>query len=137
MIVVDTNVLILGLAGKKPEADVLRKFILPKNIIFSPIVVAEFLARADKKDQKLLKKLLSQFSVIPIENITAEIAANYRQKFTRKKKKVYLLDCFITASCKQHNCALVTNNIKDFPMNDIKIYTPQKLLKKIKQSVKL
>lgn len=130
MVVIDTNVLILALAGKDPEASVLKRLILLNQIIFSPIVVAEFLARADKKDQKLLEKLIAQFGVVPIEEQIAKIAAQYRQQFSRKKKTVYLLDCFIAASCKQYGHILVTNNIKDFLMSDIKIYTPRKMLKK-------
>jgi len=131
MVIVDTNVLILALAGKKPEASVLERLILLNQIIFSPVVVAEFLARADKKDQELLEKLISQFGVTPIEEKTAKIAAQYRQQFCRKRKTVYLLDCFIAASCKEHGYLLVTNNIKDFLMDDIKIYTPRKMLEKL------
>lgn len=128
---VDTNVLILALANKKPDASVFKKLILKRQLLFSPIVVAEFLTQAKPKDQKLLSELTKCFEVSPVDNTTARITANYRQRFLRKKKKVYLLDCLIAASCRQHNANLLTHNVKDFPMTDIEAYTPQALLKRL------
>lgn len=124
MVLPDTNVLILSLAGKAPDASVFEKLITQNKLAFSPITIAEFLARADKRDQKLLERLIKHFPVFHIDTTTAKIAADYRKQFSRKKKTVYLLDCFVAAACKQHNAALLTNDTKDFPMKDIKITTP-------------
>lgn len=124
----DTNVLILALAGKDPEAEFLRLIAQEKELAFSPIVIAEFLTRASPKEAKALDELVSEFNICEIDVVTARIAAHYRQKFNRKKRKTYLLDCFIAASCKQHSLALVTNNTKDFPMKDIEIFHPNELL---------
>lgn len=131
MFLIDTNVLILGLAGQKPESIVLKQLIEDNQIVFSPVVIAEFLSKAEKKEQKLLVKLISQFTILSIDETIAKIAADYRREFARKKKTAYLLDCFIAAACIEHGVSLLTNDLKDFPMKDIAIYTPQELVHKI------
>lgn len=130
MFFIDTNVLILGLAGQESEASVLKKLILEEELLFSPIVIAEFLSKALKKDQKLLDKLLIHFRVCPMGEKTARIAVSYRQQFSRKTKPPFLIDCFLAALCKENSCGLITNNIKDFPMKDIEILTPKQFLQK-------
>ena len=127
----DTNLLILGLKGESVQGEVLHHLIKEKLLALSPIVIAEFLVRAKPFDQNVLRKLTSEFRTYLIDGETAQIAAEYRREFMRKKHKSYLMDCFVAASCKQHDLILVTNNTADFPMRDIQIYTPQALLKKI------
>jgi predicted nucleic acid-binding protein len=124
MFLLDTNILILGLAGQSPEADVLRKVIEKDSLVFSPIVVAEFLTNASDSEKKVFNLLLSRFALITVDEQVARAAAMYRKKFSEKKKKVFLLDCFLAASCKINKLTLITNNTADFPMKDIKILTP-------------
>lgn len=121
----DTNILLEALWGKEPAASLVFKWIKNKQLILSPIVVGEIYAKASKEEKQKLELLISKFGVLPLDALIAKTAGEYRQKFLKKKKKVFLLDCFLAATAKIYNLTLVTRNISDYPMKDIRIFDPQ------------
>lgn len=123
MYLIDTNVLILAIAGKEPSASFLKRIISEKRGVLSVITIAEFLSKATTKEIKLFEKLLSIFDILDIDEDVARIAAGYRRVFL-KISRVKLLDYLIAAQAKKNKLILVTNNVSDFPMKDIKIITP-------------
>lgn len=116
----DTNVLIYGLADQNPYNQNLTEWIKEKNLALSVIVVAEFLTRATSDEEKLFNALLDKFGSLPIDTSIARIAADYRKSFLQKGYRLKLPDCLIAATSKFYNATLVTFNLKDFPMTDIK-----------------
>ena len=120
----DTNILINYLKGLDPEKDYFKKIITSEKLFFSPLVAAEYFAKAKEEEIVVFKELLTLGTVIPIDVEVALVAGSYRKKFSKKTKKVYLIDCLIAATCKIYNLTLITNNIKDYPMKDIKIIEP-------------
>lgn len=121
---VDTNVYIRALAGKEPDASFLKKAVRNETVVLSPIVIAEFLTRSLKKEQKIFEEIEHTFLTLPVDGETARIAAVYRKQFLQTSR-TKLLDCFLAAQAKQNNATLVTNNLRDFQMNDIKIVAPR------------
>lgn len=119
----DTNIFILGLKGNDPEAKFLSKAISSSKLAISIIVMAEFLAKAEGQGESSFRKLLAKFGILPINEETAEVAAEYR-KMSSKTKRIHLLDCFLAAQAKINKLTLVTNDRSDFPMRDIKVVTP-------------
>jgi predicted nucleic acid-binding protein len=122
----DTNMIIESFLGRQPAATLVKNWIKKGEIAISAIVVAEILSKASQIEGEKLKLLTSRFGVLPIDETVAEIAGRYRQQFLAKKKRVYLLDCLIAATAKLYNLQLVTHNIKDYPMKDIKILKPNR-----------
>ena len=120
----DTNIFIKALYGREPEAKFFLKHLTNANIALSVIVVGEFYPKAEPADLKAFNALLKHLPIVNIDLKTATVAGLYRKKYSRKTKKVYLLDCFIAAQAKVNNLILVTNNKSDFPMRDIKVITP-------------
>lgn len=120
----DTNVIIESFLGKQPTADLVKGWIKKGEIAISAITVAEILSKASRLEKEKLKLLTSRFGVLSIDEITAEIAGDYRQKSLRKRKRLYLLDCLIAATAKLYNLQLITRNTKDYPMKDIKVINP-------------
>lgn len=123
---VDTNVLIYGLAGKPPWANLLKKWIKQKSLALSSIVVAEFLCGATKNEAKIFEALLDKFGSLPIDTAVARLGADYRKTFLAKKRKIKLPDCLIAATCKLYGAILVTFNPKDYPMKDIEKFKIKK-----------
>lgn len=117
----DTNTVLEAFWGVEPVASTVKTWIREGKIAISAISVAEILSRATAKEKEKLNLLTSRFRPLAVDHITAEIAGNYRQKFLRKKKKVFLLDCLVAATAKLYNLKIVTRNIKDYPMKDIEI----------------
>lgn len=120
----DTNIILEAFWGLEPTASMIKLWIEKGAIAISAVTVAEIISKASKEEKQKLDLLISKFGVLPVDQVVAEIAGQYRQDFARKKKRVYLLDCFIAATAKLYNLDLVTRNIKDYPMKDIKVINP-------------
>lgn len=118
---VDTNVLIYALAGKKPWSELVKKWISKKQLALSSIVVAEFLSGVTDKEAKIFEALLDKFGSLPVDTAIARLAADYRKQFKKRGRKLKLPDCLIAATCKLYKATLVTFNSKDYPMKDITI----------------
>lgn len=121
MFLPDTNILIYALSGLQPYANWLTKTIDGKKLVLSAIVIAEFLSGATKKDEVSLKLLMDRFDTLPVDGVVAQVAAEYKKKYSRKTKKVWLSDCLIAATCKVFGATLVTFDPKDFPFEEIEI----------------
>lgn len=122
----DTNIFIYGLLNKDPYAALLRRWYKNHELAISTVTVAEYLVKAVPKDKQSFEEMVSYIKLFPIDLTIAKEAASYRERFLRKTKRVYLLDCFLAATAKVHDLTLVTVNKDDFPMKDIKIVDPQK-----------
>lgn len=120
----DTNVLVGYYKGREPNKGFLTGLISKGKLYLSTVSLAEFLVGAQEDEKKKLDELCDIAEIVPIDRNIAEAAASYRKQFSRKTKKVYLLDCFLAASCKVLGLTLVTNDVSDYPMKDIKIIRP-------------
>lgn len=122
----DTNVILETFWGKEPTASKVKSWIEAGQIAISAVSVGEIISQASQTEKQKLRLLVSKFGALPIDQVVAEIAGSYRQQFSRKKKKVFLLDCFIAATAKLYNLKLATRNVKDYPMADIEILDPSR-----------
>lgn len=113
--------MIFALAGKKPYSDWLSGWIKEKRLVLSAIVVAEFLSGARREEEIVFRNLLENFKVLPVDSIVAQVGASFRKEFTRKKKRVWLSDCLIAATCRVFGAILVTFDKKDYPFDEIDI----------------
>lgn len=125
MYLLDTNVLVQALYGHEPEASFLEKAIAQNKLHISVIAAAEFLAKSDKKEERIFKKIAAQFPVVMVDLEVATAAAEYRKKFLQRQRRIIIVDCLIAAQAKVNHLTLVTNNRADFPMRDIKVIFPK------------
>lgn len=120
----DSNVVIRFLQNKLPDRSFLESLLGKDELFISPVVIAEVRAKAGRQEQDDLVDFVNLGTTLYIDEELGYEAGRYRQQYLNKTKEVYLLDCFIAATCKLHNLTLVTNNVKDYPMKDIKILKP-------------
>lgn len=120
----DTNIFILALKSKQPDASFLQKAISQKELVISTIVVGEFYSQNSEEDGKKFESILKYFQILSVDENTAKLAGEYRKQFLRKSKRIFLLDCFLAAQAKLNDLTLVTHNKTDFPMKDIKVISP-------------
>ncbi len=123
MYLFDTNVLILAIKAQEPDKSFLEKVISKRQLFLSAISVGEFLSKASDEEEEKLNSLIIRFPVLSVNLEVAKLAAQYRKKLL-KQKRIQLLDYFLAAQAKLNHLTLVTNNKKDFPMQDIKIISP-------------
>lgn len=120
----DANVFIKALYGVEPDASFLRKAIEKKRLYVSVVSIAEFFAKTSQKEKEKFEQLLAMFPNLPVDLEVAKLAAEYRTQFLRKRRRIFLLDCFLAAQAKINHLTLVTNNRSDFPMKDVKVISP-------------
>lgn len=123
-VLLDTNVVLETFWGIEPVASVVRRWIEAGEIAISAITVAEIVSKASKAEKEKLDLLVSKFGALPVDQVVAAIAGEYRHEFSRKQNRVYLLDCLIAATANLYNLKLITKNIKDYPMQDIDVVLP-------------
>ena len=123
----DTNILIELMWGRENWCKEVKRWVEEGDIAINSIVVAEFLSKASQTEREKLKLIISRFGVISIDEVIGEVAGNYRQEFSNKKNKVYLLNCLMAATAKVCHLILVTRNVADFPMKDIEIVDPGRM----------
>lgn len=117
-IVLDTDILINFLRGQETARDFLSSLIDEATLYCSVITVAEIFARMREHERKKTEELLDSFNLIEITKEIAEKAGNYKNRI--KSQTLELDDCLIAASAKSIRAILATENIKHYPMTDIK-----------------
>jgi predicted nucleic acid-binding protein len=68
---------------------------------------------------------LDEFEVYEVTTSVGKQAGLYWQQYNKQFKTLSLADCLIAATANVNNLTLVSLNIKHFPMNDIKVLSPQ------------
>lgn len=117
----DTNIVIYAMAGMKPYETRMKRWTVENTLVFSSIVVAEFLSGAREKEEIVFRRLLDAVKVLPVDRGVAEESAKYKQQYSGKIKRIWLSDCLVAATCKVFGATLVTANTQDYPMKDIPI----------------
>ncbi len=91
----------------------------PEEIYLSTIVQFELYYGAYKSsriDQNLakLERFLSQFTILPFDEISAKIAGKLRTELNKLGTPIGVYDLQIASIALAHNLILVTHNIKEF-----------------------
>ena len=116
----DTNIFIYAHKGEEPYARNLSAWITNNNLLISAIVMAEFLSGGEELERDKFQSLIDRFGTVAIDTSVARITADYKLQFIHIKPKLKLPDALIAATCKLYGATLVTDNLTDFPMKDIK-----------------
>jgi predicted nucleic acid-binding protein len=70
----------------------------------------------------LLPRLYALCSVVPVTKEIAEQAGIWRQEYKSRGLSLGTPDTVIAATAYLYNYSLVTNNAKDYPMPELKLY---------------
>ena len=117
----DTNIFIYAFKGIEPYSTFIESLIKENKLVISSVVIAEFLAGSLKNEELPMRQLMDKFEILPVDALVAEKAGEYKKKYSQKTKKVWLVDCFMAATCKVFGATLITSNRNDYPMDDIDI----------------
>ena len=117
MIILDTDILIWVLRKNKEIKNKLIKATLETDggLYITPIQIAEIYAGIRPSEEKIIKKFLNSFNIIPIDVQIGELAGRFINQY-RKSHSVEIADAIIAAASIVNNFELWTLNKKHYPM---------------------
>ncbi len=116
---VDTDILINFLRGRKKAKEYLSSLLDESGIYCSAIAIAEITAGIRSGEEGRTKALLDHIEVLDVNRDVAEKAGYYKR--STRSQHLELDDCLVAATAFVHKAALATGNGKHYPMNDIRV----------------
>ena len=112
-ILCDTDVIIEYLKGNETTKKIFDK-LERANIALSAITLMElYYGALNKRELNKIKKALSEFSILPLNEEITEIAINLIEKYS-KSHGLKIPDALIASTAIYYDISLWTYNIKDF-----------------------
>jgi predicted nucleic acid-binding protein len=122
---IDTTVLIAHLRGDERVSGYLLAALTRGHWLCTTCVnVAEVERGVRAKERKATERLLNRLRFLETTREAATRAGRYQSEFSRKGKTVRLADALIAGTARAHGAILVTDNVRDFPMADIRVRAP-------------
>lgn len=112
-ILCDTDVIIEYLKGNETTKKIFDK-LERANIALSAITLMElYYGALNKRELNKIKRALSEFSILPLNEEITEIAINLIEKYS-KSHTLKIPDALIASTAIYYDLSLWTYNIKDF-----------------------
>jgi predicted nucleic acid-binding protein len=121
----DTTVLVAHLRGDEEVASfMLGLTSRGHSLCTSCINVAEIERGIRPRERKPVTALLDRLTFL-VTTIEAAIrAGDYLAEFEKRGRTIHLADALVAGTARVHGAVLVTDNIDDFPMRDIRVQRP-------------
>lgn len=115
MIIVDSDVLIDALRGRKPAMDRVALELRTRDLATTTINVFELEsgARAESEAEKV-RTLLAPIRVLPFDRAAARAAADVRRRLEAGGQGIGMADYLIAGICLSRSAVLITNNRNHF-----------------------
>jgi predicted nucleic acid-binding protein len=122
-LLLDTSVLIdvLRRRSKRPEfvADLARAGHVLSTTMLN---VAEVYAGMRVGEEPDAEALFVGLHLYDLSGLSARLAGKLKNAWSRKGRTITLADAIVAAIAIEHECRLLTDNRKDFPMPEIQLY---------------
>lgn len=121
----DTTVLIAHLRGDQAAADLLLGLLSDgQSLCTSCVNVAEIEQGIRARERRAATALLDRLEFLPTTREAATRAGRYRAEWERRGRTLHLADALVAGTARAHGAVLLTDNVSDFPMRDIRVEQP-------------
>jgi|ERR1035438_4351572 predicted nucleic acid-binding protein len=119
----DTNI-IVDLLRRRADVLLLIESLLSQGqpLGSCPITVTEVYAGMRPFEEKATRAFMRSLVFLPVTSEIAEHAGHLKARYAKRGKVLSVQDATIAAVCIAYGCALVTKNVKDFPMPELQLY---------------
>ncbi|HEV2194265.1 MAG TPA: PIN domain-containing protein [Candidatus Acidoferrum sp.] len=122
-LLVDTSVLIDVLRFKNGRREFLGQAVRAGHILSTTTLnIAELYAGMRPAEEAATEALLRSLELYELGGPAARLAGKLKNTWARKGRTLTLPDAIVAAITIDRDCALVTDNRKDFPMPEIRLY---------------
>lgn len=116
----DTTVLVDVLRGKQGRRKLLADLIRAGHTLATGAInIAEVYAGMRPAEAQATSEFLSDLDCFPVSVAIAQRAGTLKYAAPRRGKTLALADMLIASTALEHNCILLTDNRKDFPLPEL------------------
>jgi predicted nucleic acid-binding protein len=121
----DTTVLIAHLRGDESVAEQLLTLLQSgHSLCISCVSVAEVERGLHPRERRAAEHLLDRMEFLLTTREAAKRAGRYQADWARRGRTLHLADALVAGTARTHGAVLVTDNLTDFPMRDIRVVEP-------------
>jgi len=119
----DTSVIIDALNGKRGRRDLLLGLVKQGYLLACcPINVTEVYAGMRPNEEAATEEFLRSLDYYHLTWPVARLAGLLKRDYGRKGSTITVADATIAAVALIHELTLITDNLKDFPMKELRVY---------------
>jgi predicted nucleic acid-binding protein len=124
--ILDSTVLIGYLRDTPPIASDLRRRLHQGHTLATTCVnIAEIERGLRPKERQRASAFLDALRFLVTDREAARRAGRYQADFANKGRTIHTPDALIAGTARAHGAVLLTHNVDDFPMNDIRVELPE------------
>lgn len=121
----DTTVLIAHLRGDEDVASfVLDLTSRGHSLCVSCVNVAEIERGIRPRERKAAGAFLDRLALLVTTKEAAARAGRYQAEFDKRGQTIHLADALVAGTARVHGAVVVTDNVADFPMRDMRVQRP-------------
>lgn len=121
----DTTVLIAHLRGDETVTRLLFDLLGDGHLLAtSCVTVAEIERGIRPNERKTAESLFARLRFLETTREAAARAGRYQADFDRRGITIHTADALIAGTARAHGAILLTDNLRDFPMRDVKVQAP-------------
>jgi predicted nucleic acid-binding protein len=122
-LLLDTSVLIDVLRSRRGRKRWLAELLQSGHSLeTSALNLAEVYAGMRPEEETRTKAFLMALLCHPVTAEAGEIAGKFKGQWARRGRTLALADTIVAAVAMEQGCALVTDNRKDFPMPEVRLF---------------
>jgi predicted nucleic acid-binding protein len=119
--VLDTTVLIAHLRGEMDVTEALLKLLAAGHSLGTTCInVAEIERGLQPRERKQVHALMDPLSFFETTREAAVRAGRYEADWAQKGRTIHTPDALIAGTARAHGGVIVTDNLDDFPMRDVR-----------------
>jgi hypothetical protein len=121
----DTTVLVAHLRGDEEISQLLLDLVAAGHVLcVSCVNVAEIERGIRPRERKAATALLDRLTFLATTEEAAVRAGRYLAELGKRGRTLHLADALVAATARVHGAVLVTDNVADFPMRDVRVRRP-------------
>jgi predicted nucleic acid-binding protein len=122
-LLLDTSVLIDVLRSRNQRRELLAGLVgFGHTLVTSALNIAELYAGIRAGEESRTEALLEGLECVELAASSARLAGRLKNAWARKGRTLTLADTIMAAIAIEGQCALLTDNAKDFPMREVQLY---------------
>lgn len=118
----DTTVLIAHLRGDSAATELLLDLVAGNHSLGTTCVnVAEVERGVRPKERKAVTALLTRLRFLETTREAAVRAGRYQAEHEKRGRTIHTADALVAGTARAHGAILLTDNVGDFPMRDVRV----------------